>query len=290
MSAIDLTTIDQCTGGRIGQFDVPCPLCSPFRKPRNQRLKVLRVYRISEDFAGYSCIHCGEKGYARDRDATPPDPAKMLCMRAEAVERERASILEGRRKAHWFCKQSAAPKGTLVETYLREARGCRGLLPATLRFLPAQGEHDPAMLACYGFAAEPEPGRLAIALDDVVGVQLTALVPDGSGRAPGKSKKSIGRSLGVPITLAPANDLLALAIAEGIEDALSSHDANGWGVWAAGGAARMPALAAAIPSWIESVTILKDPDPDGERFALELAGLVASRSMEVRLTGGGGAA
>ena len=46
----------------------------------------------------------------------------------------------------------------------------------------------------------------------------------------------IGRSSGSPIVLAPANDLLGLVISEGIEDALSLHEASGCGAWAAGSA------------------------------------------------------
>src|SRR4051794_34693197 len=72
-AAIDLAAIDRLTNGRIGQFDIPCPLCSPRRKAKNRRLKVLRIWRTDENFAGYSCIHCGEKGFARDKNAPPPD-------------------------------------------------------------------------------------------------------------------------------------------------------------------------------------------------------------------------
>ena len=47
--------------------------------------------------------------------------------------------------------------------------------------------------------------------------------------------------------LAPMNDLLGLAITEGVEDALSIHAATGLGAWAAGAASRLPALADAVP-------------------------------------------
>lgn len=39
----------------------------------------------------------------------------------------------------------------------------------------------------------------------------------------------IGRSKGAPIVLAPLNDLLGLIVTEGIEDALSAHQATGLG-------------------------------------------------------------
>lgn len=83
--------------------------------------------------------------------------------------------------------------------------------------------------------------------------------------------------------LAPPNDLLGLAIAEGIEDALSVHEATGLGAWAVGGAKRMPALAERLPAWIDCVTICADDDVDGQKFAAEVARLIEVRGIEVRL-------
>jgi len=69
----------------------------------------------------------------------------------------------------------------------------------------------------------------------VRGVHLTRLKPDGSDRErTANGKIMIGHSAGVPIILAPPNDLLGMAISEGIEDALSAHEATGLGAWAAG--------------------------------------------------------
>jgi hypothetical protein len=45
--------------------------------------------------------------------------------------------------------------------------------------------------------------------------------------------------LASPIVLAPPNDLLGSSITEGIEDALTMHEATGLGTWAAGSAARL---------------------------------------------------
>jgi hypothetical protein len=83
--------------------------------------------------------------------------------------------------------------------------------------------------------------------------------------------------------LAPPNDLLGLAITEGIEDALSAHVATGLGAWAAGAASFLPALAAVIPSYVECITIVADSDPDGERHAAELASRLKQQSRAVRL-------
>jgi hypothetical protein len=190
-----------------------------------------------------------------------------------------------RRKACWLWSQGKPIAGTIVETYLRSVRGYGGLLPGTLRFLPARGNHGPAMIAPFGLPSEPEPGWLAIAADDVMAVHITRLRADGLGKAgTGTDKIMIGRSLGSPIVLAPPNDLLGMAITEGIEDALSVHEATGLGAWAAGSASRMPAIADAIPGYIESVTVVADDDAAGRRHATELARRLVAREIDTRIT------
>ena len=79
------------------------------------------------------------------------------------------------------------------------------------------------MIAAYGIPDEPEPGVLDVAAMEVSAIQLTLLAPDGIG-ADGKGKAavkpnrlSVGPSKGKPIVLAPPNDLLGLAITEGLE-------------------------------------------------------------------------
>jgi hypothetical protein len=93
----------------------------------------------------------------------------------------------------------------------------------------------------------------------------------------------IGAPRGHPIVLAPPGDLCGLAITEGIEDALSVHEATGLGVWAAGAASLMPSLAAAVPEWIECVTIMVDDDDAGRSNADTLAGRLDRRGFDVRL-------
>ena len=82
-------------------------------------------------------------------------------------------------------------------------------------------------------------------------------------------KITIGRgSSGFPIVVAPLNDGLGLAITEGAEDALSVHAATGLGAWASGGSGRMPALAVAVPAFVEAVTIFQHPDAERQRKGL----------------------
>ena len=167
----------------------------------------------------------GEKVVEAKRQTAPKDTG-------DDVSRERA-------KARWFWGQRRPIAGTIAEIYLRTARGYRGVIPPTLAFLPGAG-HEPALIAAFGVATEPECGKLAIADVDVMAVQLVKLKPDGIGKADVEHQKIIvGKgALGSPIVLAPPNDLLGLAIAEGIEDALSIHAATGLGAWASGGAGR----------------------------------------------------
>jgi hypothetical protein len=206
--------------------------------------------------------------------------------RAEADKRERASAAERLSKARWLWSTRKPIRGTIAETYLRQARGYRGPLPATLGYLAPRGEHGPAMIAAFGLATEPEPAELAIAGDDIRGIHITRLKPDGSGKAGSERDKiMLAASIGWPIVLAPPNDLLGLAIAEGIEDALSAHQATGLGAWAAGSASRLPALADVVPWYIEAITIFRDDDEAGRRHADELADRLIARGTvrEVRV-------
>ena len=124
------------------------------------------------------------------------------------------------------------------------------------------------MIAPFGVPAEPEPGQLDVARMMIYGVHLTRLKPDGSGKMDADdAKRFIGSAPGLPIVLAPVNDLGGLAISEGIEDALSLHQGTGLGAWAAGAANRLPALARAVPRYVEVVTILVDDNDAGRKKA-----------------------
>ena len=196
-----------------------------------------------------------------------------------------AEIESERAKAQWLWGQRRPIAGTIAEIYLREARGYGGVLPPTLGFLPARGDHPPALIAAFGMASEPEPGLLAIVDDAVKAVQLVKLKPDGSGKSDIKPNKIIiGQgALGSPIVLAPPNDLLGLAICEGIENALSVHAATGLGGLASGGAGRMPALADPVPSYVQCTSIFGDDDAAGRRNAPRLAVRLEARGFQVML-------
>jgi hypothetical protein len=180
---IDLATIDKLAPD-IGVIDVACPICGPERRtPINRRRKVLRVWRFESSFATYHCARCGARGHVRDDHSRPQiDRAeferRLAAARAEAAERECLSAAERLSKALWLWKSRGPIAGSIAETYLREARGYCGALPATLGFLPARGEHGPAMIAAFGIAYEPEPGLLEIADGQMRGVHITRLAAE----------------------------------------------------------------------------------------------------------------
>ena len=139
------------------------------------------------------------------------------------------------------------------------------------------------MIAAYAFAEVPR---------DVIAVHLTLLPADGSGKANVEkpkitvgSQSSTRRTASMPIIIAPPNDLLGLAITEGIEDALSVHQATGLGAWAAGCAGYMPKIAASIPRYIDCVTVYAHDDDAGQCGARELAEKIKQRNMEARIEG-----
>jgi hypothetical protein len=182
-------------------------------------------------------------------------------------------------KAAWLWNQRRPIEGTPAERYLR-GRGIICPLPPTLGYLPSNQDYAPTLIAAFGIPDEPKPGDLRVP-GDVRAVHVTRLLPDGSDRERGdRAKIILGSPGGLPIVLAPPNDLLALAITEGIEDALALHEALFMGAWAAGSAGFLPKLAPHVPDWIETVVIEMHPD-GGRRFAEELADSLRQRRIEV---------
>jgi hypothetical protein len=273
MAILSFDELSQAVSGRFGVSDIPCPFCSEIHNPRR---RVMRVW-FEPRLATFHCARCSESGWARDtHSSVPPNQERLSKLQFEAELRDAA--YQSRRLAlARFLWRSAQPlQSTIGETYLREARGYRGLVPSTLRFLPpTRKHHKPAMLAAFGMASEPEPGLLSIKEDHVMGVHLTLLQRDGCGKAgTDRDKFMIAKSKGWPICLAPPNDLLGLAITEGIENGLSVSEATGLGVWAAGAAGRLPHLAGQVPTWVNCVTIVADADATGIKSAKALAWLL----------------
>jgi putative DNA primase/helicase len=194
---------------------------------------------------------------------------------------------ENSHKAAWLWgNREPVSESCPAWSYLRQTRHYAGSIPQTLGYLPPNGRYPPAVIAAYGFCDEPEPGVI-VPPASVTGVHITRLTPEG-GKAPeDKSKIMLGPMSGLPIVLTPVNDGLGLAITEGIEDGLSVSEETGLGVWAAGSAGNMPKIAAALPPYVECVTIFAHRDETGIRFAKEAARLIAAMGTEVHLKGRG---
>jgi Toprim domain len=274
------------TGGKFGALDVPCPMCGPQRhSAANQRRKTLRLWCSDPEFISFHCVRCEQRGWVSARGtARPPvksvDALKIL---ADIQQRDNDEARERLKVAMRLWRRRVSIDGSPAESYLREARGYSGRLPATLGFLPASGDYAPAMIAAFGMASETLPGEIVIDDAAIRGVHLTSLKPDGSGKAGSdRDKIMIGKSVGWPVVLAPINDGLGLAITEGIEDGLSLHEATGLGSWAAGSASRLPALVDRIPSYVEAVTIAADDDDVGLENARRL-GADVLRTRECRI-------
>ena len=286
----DLRAISRALGGQVvcGQVLAPGPEHGPGDRSLSVKLSATSPDGfIIHSFAGDNWRAC--RDYVLDRLGLPrggwkresapaPSPGPKVSDGGEGAERERA-------EAQWLWRRRRPIAGSVAERYLREARGYAVEIPPTLAYLPPSDAHEPALIAAFGMVSEPEPGALAIDDADVRAVQLVKLKQDGSGKADAEPNKIIvGRAaLGSPIVLAPPNDLLALAITEGLENALSVCEATGLGAWASGGATRMPALADAVPSYIECVIVFGDDDETGRRHGAELSALLEARGFEVLL-------
>jgi hypothetical protein len=283
-NVVSFTGLLQLVGNRLGMHDVPCPICGPQRHAASNRTrKVLRVWFTEPSFMTYQCARCNAHGYARALGGPLPDPVELAMAKSKAQQFAATNAAVKRDKARWLWAQRRDPARTPVERYLREVRCFGGTLPPTIGFLPARDEFCPAMISVFGIPIEAD-GIVSVPSSAIQGVHLTRLASDGLAKAGTDSDKvMIGAPRGWPIVLAMPGDLAGISITEGIEDGLSVNEATGLGVWAAGSASMMPALAKVVPNWIECATILVDDDSDGCRNADDLRRGLEARGIEVRL-------
>lgn len=296
---LDVHAVARALGGDvIGHGRVQAPGPGHSKKDRSLSIKLEPDAPggfLVHSFAGDDPIAC--KDYIRHALGLPAFNLAKHRPRRSRSPSERASGLRHRpndhrsveqlSKARYLWSQTVPIAGSPAETYLRVARRYGGGLPSTLRYLKPKGRYPGALVAAFGLAQEEEPGVLSIERLEVAGIHLTRINADGSRKAGTDCDKiMIGSSAGSPIVLAPPNDLSALAIAEGIEDSLSVHEATGLGAWAAGAANRLPALAEAIPDHVECVTVIGDADPAGRRYARQLEKQLRKSGVEVIVVDG----
>jgi Toprim domain len=264
------STLARRLGGEASGDQITCP--GPGHSSRDRSLSVKfnsDGSYIVHSYAGDDWLTC--RDYVRDIIGGKVQPLRIMQPHETERNLHRARHL-------WSCREPAA--GTIVETYL-QARGLTSA-PASIGYLQAGAYPHPAMIAAFGIADEPEPGVVDVL--DVRGIHLTFL--NGNGKADiDRPKIMLGPSCSFPIVIAPPNDLLGLAITEGIEDAISVHEATGLGAWAAGSASRMAALATRVPNYIECVTVFAHSDEAGQRSAYTLADALSKINIEALVEG-----
>ena len=172
--------------------------------------------------------------------------------------------------------ESEPAGGTVVEKYLA-SRGLTGPIPATLRFLPRclhkpSGIHHPAMIA----AVTCWPSR------KIVAVHRTFLHPEGEGKATVKPPRmALGSITGAAIRLARAGE--HLAVAEGIETALTVQQEIRTSTWAALSAGGIRSLILPELPLANHVVIAVDPDSTGLSAAYTAAERWSSEGRRVSI-------
>ena len=226
-------------------------------------------FYVYPDFGHYKCFGCGARGDAvewirHDFGLDFPDAVRHLAVqagmmeasgaarpqavwrapafdRAEAEARAEQDRLRAQEKARATWARGKAAAGSLVETYLRQARGIANPAMGGLRFLSGEPYWT------EGADGKPEAlGRFPVQLAPFVrqdgerrlltGLHFTYLRADGLAKAVVPSaKKMRGEAWGSAIRLADAAKSDVLAISEGIETGLSVMSVRpDLPVWAAG--------------------------------------------------------
>lgn len=236
-----LRSLAHALGGNIaGSNAIVCPGPGHSRRDRSLSVTFTGDDFLVHSFAGDDWREC--RDHVRTRlgltdAAPPPEPAPAV------TDPQRIAL------AARVWRESLPLPDTGAQAYLAS----RGLFydGGAIRFHPAcrfgQDTH-PAMVALITDIITAEP----------CGVHRTALLPDGSGKAP-PGKRMLGRAAGAVVRLS-ADDCgtTGLALAEGIETALAAPFRP---VWAALSAGTMSAFQ--VLSGIEALTIFADHDPAG---------------------------
>jgi len=172
----------------------------------------------------------------------------------------------------WNASRAAAR--TPGETYLR-SRGITIEVPPTIRFHPAlrhpSGAYAPAMVAAVEHV---RTGTI------VVAIHRTWLTADGSDKANLKPQKAaLSPIAGGAVRLAPASEILALA--EGIETALSFQQATRIASWATLGSSNLTCVE--LPECVREIMIAADADLTGENAAQAAAQRFTREGRKVRI-------
>ena len=261
----------------------PCPICQPEGRRDQRGLSV-------KDSAGRTLLTCHKAGC--------PAPDIFTEMRARGIvqghghslqrspaeiERDRESRRKQKIKTQRYCddlfSQAVPISGTPAETYL-EGRGIKAQwhkMRHTLRFHAAlpharTKQNLPAMIA-----------RLRGPDGKPMGIHRTYLRPDGSDKADlqGGAKMMLGACGGGSVRFGP--DRRVIALAEGIETALSIGVASRLTVWATLSTSGLKGLILPPPPIAEVVVIAADHDPAGLAAAEETAARLEAEGRAVSI-------
>jgi len=234
-------------------------------------------------------LHCHKGGCAvfpelqarglikgQGQQAAPPDPAELARRRQQEHQKQaqRLAVCKG------IFNEARTCEGTIAETYLAKVRGIEGLrfgkLKNTLRFHgevlhSPSGKHLPAIIA-----------QIRGANGRALGIHRTYLRPDGSGKADvTPAKMMLGPSSGGAVRFGPDGPIIALA--EGIETALSVARASRLTVWATLSTSGLKGLILPPPPVGEIVIICADNDEAGLSAAEFKAGQLEAEGRVVSI-------
>lgn len=212
----------------------------------------------------------------RGHNAKPPNPTELKRQKAEDLRRQAYRL----KVSHDLFRAAISCEGTAAERYLCEVRGITGLrfnkMKNTLRFHPetlhsSSGQKLPAILAqIRGPKGEP------------LGIHRTYLKPDGSGKADvTPAKMMLGPSSGGSVRFGP--DAPVIALAEGIETALSVARASRLTVWATLSTSGMKGLILPPPPVAGVVILCADNDEAGLSAAEIMAGRLHAEGRAVSI-------
>lgn len=181
-------------------------------------------------------------------------------------------IKENTNRASALWKESVAVDGTAAMLYLR-SRGITHPLPPSLRFHPAvyhglTKRNYPALIAAV--TRWPDDAPHAVHRTFLCGNKKADITPN---------KMMLGTVSGGAVKLAPVMGVLA--VAEGIETALSFQQETGIPTWAVLSASNYQSLV--LPELVRSIVIAADHDPAGLCAAYGAADLWTKRALTVRV-------
>lgn len=190
------------------------------------------------------------------RPVAKPDPDIVAKREAEQQADERRRNEQAR--AIW--RDAVAAPGTPVEVYL-QARGLTLPIPSSIRY--ANLKHGPT-----GQVFPTMIGAVQGPDGEITGIHRTYLRKDGQVKAPvSGNKMMLGKCAGGAVRLAKAT--AKLAIAEGIETALSVQQGAEIATWACLSTSGLKAVL--LPPEVREVVICADNDEPGEQAARNAA-------------------